>query len=77
MQCLCCYIDDDCISINMFHNLSKYVKYVAVGYLETDNHTKCGSLQIKRSNLVAFLNLQIFVPVRFKTRTFYGHNHSL
>ena len=63
VQCLCCYIDDDYASICMFHNLSEYIKH--------------GSLQIKRNNLVPFLHLQIFVPVRIKTRTFYGHHHSL
>ena len=32
-----------------------------------------GSLQIKRSNLVAFLHAQTFVPVDVKTRTCYGY----
>ena len=36
-----------------------------------------GSLQIKRSNQVAFLYAQIYVQVRIKTRIDYGHNHQL
>ena len=35
---------------------------------------KHGSIQMKRDDLVAFLHAQIFLPVRIKTRTCYGHN---
>ena len=35
----------------------------------------CSSLQITRSNLVAFLYAQIFVPVHVTIRTCYGHNN--
>ena len=52
-------------------------KHAAVAFSDADNHAKHGSLQIKRSNLVVFLHSQIFIPVRYKTRTFYGHNHWL
>ena len=38
---------------------------------------RVGSLQIKQSNLMAFLNAQIFAPVRIKTRTCHGHNHRI
>ena len=38
---------------------------------------RVGSLQIKRSSLVTFLNAQMFVPVSIKTCTYYGHNHRI
>ena len=44
------------VSIYMFHNLSEYIKHTAVGFLDADDHTTHGSLQMKRSNQVAFLH---------------------
>ena len=34
-----------------------------------------GILQIKHSNLLAFLYSQIFIPFHIKTHAYYGHNH--
>ena len=73
--CLATLIDDDCTSIYLFPNLSEYIKHVAFAFSNADNHAKQGSLQIKCNNLIAFLHSQIFVAVRYKTRTIYGHNH--
>ena len=36
-----------------------------------------GSLQIKHSNLLAFLNVKMFVTVHVKTRTYHGDNHCI
>ena len=39
-------------------------------------HLPAGSLQIKRSNLVAFMYAQIFVRDFIKTGTYYGQSHN-